>query len=271
MSQETIYLLTRADDIGSTHAANEACIDVFKNGIGRSVEIMAPCPWFLEAVRLLQENPRYDVGVHLTLTSEWDNMKWRPLSEAKSIVDEDGYFYRAFLKGEHYPGESAFLDVAWSLGEVERELRAQIEITLKHLPWTSHLSFHMGGTRVESKIKALYDKLGEEYGLAVDLAAHGFEGFNGFGEHSTALKPGEKITALIQNLETLTLGKWSFIDHPAYDTPEMRAIYHVGYEQVALDRQGVTEAWTNTQVKEIIERRGIKLVSYGDVKNGLVG
>ena len=128
----------------------------------------------------------------------------------------------------------------------------------------------MGGIRVAPKIKAIYDKLGEEYGLAVDLAAFGFEMFGGFGEHSTTLKPKEKLAALIQNLETLPPGKWSFMDHPAYNTPEMRAIYHRGYEQVALDRQGVTEAWTNEQVKEIIKRRGIRLVSYGDVKKGLV-
>ena len=73
-----------------------------------------------------------------------------------------------------------------------------------------------------------------------------------------------------QNLETLTPGKWIFVDHPAYDTPETRAIHHIGYEQVAQDRQGVTEAWTDPQVLEIVSRRDIRLVSYADVKQGLV-
>ena len=66
-------MLVRADDIGSAHANNTACLDVFTKGICRSVELMAPCPWFSEAVKLLQAHPEYDVGVHFTLTSEWDN------------------------------------------------------------------------------------------------------------------------------------------------------------------------------------------------------
>jgi predicted glycoside hydrolase/deacetylase ChbG (UPF0249 family) len=230
---------------------------------------MAPCPWFPEAVKLLREHPDYDVGVHLVLTSEWENMKWRPISGVKSLVNEDGYFYRTFWKGDHYPGEFTFLDSDWTPDDVERELRAQIEITLKHIPWTSHLSFHMGGARADPKIKTIFEQLAAEYGLAVDLEAHSFAWFGGFGENSTSLRPEEKIRTLARNLETLAPGKWTFIDHPAYDTPEMRAIYHVGYEHVALDRQGVSEAWTNEQVLEVIERRGIRLISYADVKNGL--
>src|SRR5689334_25262960 len=98
MTQPPLYLLVRADDIGFCHASNLACIDVFTRGICRSVELMAPCPWFPEAVRLLQANPTYDVGVHLTMTSEWDNFKWGPISGAKSIVNEDGYFHTRYRK-----------------------------------------------------------------------------------------------------------------------------------------------------------------------------
>ena len=70
MSDE-ICLLVRADDIGMAHAGNAACIEVYEQGICRSVELMVPCPWFAEAVELLRAHPEYDVGVHLTLTSEW--------------------------------------------------------------------------------------------------------------------------------------------------------------------------------------------------------
>jgi hypothetical protein len=45
----------------------------------------------------------------------------------------------------------------------------------------------------------------------------------------------------------------------------MQAIGHIGYEKVALDRQGVTDMFTSARVKEVIERRKIKLVSYADV------
>lgn len=269
MTNEPIALLVRADDIGSSHASNDACMDVFTKGICRSVELMAPCPWFPEAVKRLREHPHYDVGVHLTLTSEWENMKWRPVSAAKSLVDDDGYFCHTYRKGEHYPDRKPFCEAKWTAADVEQELRAQIELIRKHLPWASHLTTHMGGLRDDPNFQGIVDRLAVEYDLAVNLTAQGFERFRGFGENNQALTPAEKTAALRQNLETLAPGKWIFVDHPAYDTPESRAIYHIGYENVALDRQGVTEAWTDAQVLEIIARRGIRLVSYADVKRGV--
>src|SRR3989339_2109104 len=59
-AQNEIKLLIRADDIGSFHAANVACIESYKNGIARSVELMVPCAWYPEAVKMLNENPGFD-------------------------------------------------------------------------------------------------------------------------------------------------------------------------------------------------------------------
>jgi hypothetical protein len=271
MSQQPIYLLVRADDIGSSHAANMACIDVFNQGICRSVELMAPCPWFPEAVTLLQANPNYDVGVHLTMTSEWDNFKWRPISGAKSIVAEDGYFHTRYRKRDDYPDEIVLEGSDWTPEDVEKEFRAQIELIRKHIPWVSHLTTHMGMLRDDPKFKGVVDNLTTEYDLAVDLSAHGFERFRGFGENSQARLAAEKVQTLRQNLETLPSGRWIFVDHPAYDQPETRAIHHQGYENVATDRQGVVDAWTDSQVLEIIATRGIQLVSYADVRQGKLG
>lgn len=273
MLNEPIYLLVRADDIGCAQAVNAACMDVFTKGICRSVELMAPCAWFPQAVKLLQAHPHYDVGVHVTLTSEWENVKWRPVSAAKSIVDSDGYFCHTFRKRDGtpdaYPDRAPFCDLAWTPADVEKEVRAQIELIRKHIPWASHITAHMGGLRDDPNFQGVIDQLAAEYDLAVNIAAHGFERFRGFGENSQTLTPDEKVTALRQNLETLAPGKWIFVDHPAYDTPETRAIYHIGYENVALDRQGVTAAWTDPEVLAIIARRNIRLVSYADVKRGL--
>jgi len=262
MIDETIRLLVRADDIGMAHAANEACVEVFDQGICRSVELMPTCPWFAEAVQLLCERPLYDVGVHLTLTSEWERMKWGPLTKAPSLVGADGYFYRTFGRGAE--GEKAFKDAAWKLGEVEGELRAQIEKVVAAVPQTSHLSGHMGLAQVDQRIGELYWRLAGEYGLVVDLS--GVEGFRGFGEGSGSLSPSEKEAALLQNLEQLGPGKWLFVEHPGRDVDEMRALGHVGYWGVAKDREGVTRAWTSARVKKLIERRGIRLISYADVK-----
>jgi hypothetical protein len=56
-----------------------------------------------------------------------------------------------------------------------------------------------------------------------------------------------------------------FVHHPALDTPEMRAVGHVGYDNVAVDRQGVTDAWTSPAAKGIVDRRGIELMGYKDL------
>jgi predicted glycoside hydrolase/deacetylase ChbG (UPF0249 family) len=270
MTQETITLLVRADDMGFCHAANLACIDVVNKGICRSVELMAPCPWFPEAVALLRANPTIDVGVHLTMTSEWDNYKWGPLTRAKTIVGKDGYFHCRYRKRDEYPDETVVVGCGWTPEEVENELRAQIERIRESVPWVSHLTTHMGYLRDDPVFSAIVQKLTAEYELGVDPSAHGFERFRGFGENSQSLSPTEKVQALRQNLETLQPGRWLFVDHPAYDHPETRAIHHRGYENVAIDRQGVVDAWTDSRVLDIVAERGIKLVSYGDVRYGRI-
>ncbi|MDX1285220.1 MAG: ChbG/HpnK family deacetylase, partial [Draconibacterium sp.] len=135
-----IKLIIRSDDIGSSHAANVGCIESFTNGITTSVELMAPCPWFFEAVKMLNETPNLDVGIHLTLTSEWDYIKWRPLTECPGLTNEDGDFFPMVWKNENYPPNSSILESNWTIEEIEKELRAQIELSLKYVPHISHIS-----------------------------------------------------------------------------------------------------------------------------------
>ena len=96
-------------------------------------------------------------------------------------------------------------------------------------------------------------------------------GFMRLGRGHQALLPEEKVEAMRKGLAELAPGRWIHVDHPAYDAPETRAIHHVGYEGVAVDRQGVVDAWTDPEVLSIIEQRGIQLISYGDVKRGIFG
>ena len=271
MSEQTITLLVRADDIGSAHANNLACIDVFTRGICRSVELMAPCPWFPEAVSLLRKHPTFDVGVHLTLTSEWDNVKWRPLTHGETIVDGDGYFYRQFRKRDGYPDEDVLDGTDWKPEEVEAEYRAQIELIRKHIPWISHISYHMGYLRENEVYSEIVQRLGAEFDLVVDLEDAGFQRFRAFGEKSQTMSSAEKTSALRESLRNLQPGRWLFVDHPAYDCPETRAIHHPGYEMVAADRQGVVDAWTDGEVLQIIAGRDIRLVNYLDVRQGNIG
>ena len=69
-------LVIRIDDMGALHSVNEASIDTYKNGIAQSAEVLVVGSWFPEAVKMLKENPGLDVGVHLAITSEWENVKW---------------------------------------------------------------------------------------------------------------------------------------------------------------------------------------------------
>ena len=91
-------LVIRIDDMGALHSVNVASIDTYQNGIAKSVEVLAVGSWFPEAVKMLKENHGLDVGIHLAITSEWENVKWRPLTSCPTLVDEDGYFYFAGRK-----------------------------------------------------------------------------------------------------------------------------------------------------------------------------
>jgi len=260
-----IRIIVRADDIGAAHSINEACIEVYKNGIARSVEIMVPCPWYPEAVKMLKEVPGYDVGIHLTMTSEWENVKWGPISHAPSLTDKNGYFYPTYWAGENFTEEQTLTHNDWSPEEVEQELRAQIEQALKDLPGRiTHMGIHMGGASADPKIAEIQAKLAAEFDLITSLDPYGVERFNGF---KGARFADEMIHNLIEELENIGPGTYLFVDHPAYDTPEIQALGHKGYMDVAKNRDGVTRAWTDERVKEVIRKRGIKLISYADLKN----
>jgi hypothetical protein len=117
---ESIRLIVRGDDMGSSQASNEAAVRCFKDGVMRDVEVMAVGPWFPEAARLLRENPGLDAGLHLTLTSEWDNVKWRPLTAAPSLVEKNGYFHPMIWPHPYYGKERALKEQPWKLEEIER-------------------------------------------------------------------------------------------------------------------------------------------------------
>ncbi|HYW80628.1 MAG TPA: hypothetical protein VE890_13675, partial [Thermoguttaceae bacterium] len=78
----------------------------------------------------------------------------------------------------------------------------------------------------------------------------------------------EKEAAMVAILEGLTPGLWLFVEHPGMGTPEMRAIGHEGYRDVAADRDAVTKTFTSAKVKQVVKSRRIKLISYGDLYDG---
>lgn len=256
-------LIVRGDDMGFSHSGNLALIKSYKEGIETSIEVIVPSPWFPEAVKLLKQNPRVDVGLHFAITSEWDNVKWRPLTAAASLRNEDGYFYQMLYPNKDYPKQSV-MDNNWKLEDIEKEMRAQIEMAKKYIPNLSHVSGHMNALTFSPDMKALTSKLAKEYNLPmVDTEASKDYGINYVGFDFRNKNTEQRIDAFIEMLNNLEAGKtYVYLEHPGLDDPELRAISHIGYEDVAVGRQDVTAMFTSEKVKEALVRKGIKLVSY---------
>ena len=257
-----IRLIVKGDDMGAAHGINTATIDAFKNGVLTTTNVIVPGPWFPEAVRLLKENPGLDVGVHLALTSEWDNIKWRPLTSSPSIADDDGYLLPMVQPRAGAAPGGSLKERKLSLEEIERELRAQLTLAKRHIPQVTYTWNHMGFTSLGADVATLVARLSKEYGLVVpsDLGVQSV-GRVYDGRDSGSVK-ADKLAA---RLETLGPGLWLHIDHASTDDAEMRAIGHAGYEWVAADRAAVFAAWSSPKVREVITRRGIKLTNYREL------
>lgn len=260
--EDAIRLVVRGDDMGAGHAINEACIKSYKEGIVRTVEVLVPGAWFPEAARLLAENPGLDVGVHLCLTSEWEAVKWGPLTRSPSLTDRDGYFYPMNRQRKDFPPGTGFLDAGPKLEEVEKELRAQIEKAKRHIPRVSHLTAHMGTATATPELKALTLRLAQEYGLPLENPS--MKGMRAWKGSNTT--PEEKEAAFVEAVGKLGPGTWLFVEHPGFDVPEMRAMGHAGYENVASDREGVTRVFTSEKVKAALREKGVRLASYAEVQ-----
>src|SRR5712692_7901376 len=116
-------LILNADDFGMCHDQNEGVIKGLTQGLFTSSTILVTCPWFEEAADFARNHPGADLGVHLTLTSEWDRYKWGPVlgrEAVPSVVDDRGYLWPDV--------PSVFTNDR--IEEAEAELRAQIEKAL---------------------------------------------------------------------------------------------------------------------------------------------
>ncbi len=269
-SQEKPRLIVRSDDMGAFHSVNVACIEAYKKGIQTVVEVMPVTAWFPEAARMLNENQGIDVGIHLAITSEWENIKWRPLTYCPSLTDENGYFYPMINPHNAYPGQS-ILENKWDIDEIEKEFRAQIELTLKNIPQASHLSGHMGALRFDPKVLELTHKLAREYNLTFVESDDLRQKYNATSVwYDGSNETDKKEAGFVSMLNKLEAGKnYIFVDHPALDNDEMKTVGHIGYEWVAEDRQGVTDILTSEKVKQTIKEKGIELITYNDLTKAL--
>lgn len=142
------------DDVGMSHGANTAFVELSKLGTCSSGSVMVPCPWFPEAAEIAAGDPALDVGVHLTLTSEQKPYRWRPLtgpSKSAGLTDEQGYFWPDVPRARKAAPEA-----------VEAELRAQIEAAVAAGIDMTHFDAHMGTAQMPEFV-AISRKLAAEY------------------------------------------------------------------------------------------------------------
>lgn len=161
--KDSKLLIIHNDDIGMSQSVNSASFDAFDKGYINSGSVMVPCPWFLEVVQYSKKNPNLDIGIHLTLTSEWKNYKWGGVSSSdkiKSILDDKGHFYP----------EVSYVQKNAKYNEVKNELEAQINYSLSNGLIPTHLDTHMGAVRATPKTLQAYLEVGNKFQLPVQIS-----------------------------------------------------------------------------------------------------
>ncbi len=245
------YLMINADDFGMCQSMNAATIGLLEDNLITSATLMPPCPWFVETLTYAASHPEKCIGVHLTLTSEWELMRWGPVARTPlpSLVN-NGYFPMGSLEVEQNA----------KANEVEIELRAQLELVKTYGLKPSHIDNHMGSLYGWQGIQSflplafklcqelslpfrLPKKLLDNYGITANLPAHVLN------KMPETLKLAESMgvplvdyimappftslpnetykdfrESICKRLETLPDGITEFIVHPSLNTPEIRAL-----------------------------------------------
>src|SRR3954447_26069175 len=120
---DTKLLILHADDLGVAHSVNAASFDALDKGAVSSASIMMPTPWVTEVATYARAHPDADLGLHLTLTAEWETYRWGSVAasdQVPSLLNPDGTM----------PNDVPPFIARAKPQEVERELRAQVERAL---------------------------------------------------------------------------------------------------------------------------------------------
>ena len=153
-------IILHVDDAGMSHDSNEGTLNALEKGVASSFSVMMPCPWVPEIVRYIKSHPRHDGGLHLTLTSEWNNYRWPPLlgkPAVPGLVDTEGAMW---------PEAEDVVKHA-SADEVDVEIRAQLERALAMGFIPTHLDSHMGTLFASETFLEKYIRLGIEKQIPV--------------------------------------------------------------------------------------------------------
>lgn len=276
---DTKLLIIHADDLGVSHSENEASISAFEKGSVNSGSIMVPCPWFPEIAEYAVNNPASDLGLHLTLTAEWNHFKWGPVAkrdEVPGLVTE-----KKFLP-------ASVMDVVKKAKpeEVEKELRAQIERAKQFGVDFTHFDSHMGTLFASVEFLKVYIELGHEYRvpvllhrgllnstLKIDLDDYLNENDVLVDQIYIAGPPDFKNgmkNFYSSVLKSLQPGLSCILLHAAYDNSEMQAVTIDQPDYGAAWRQADYDFFTSDECKKILKEQKIQLVTWRELRDKIV-
>jgi predicted glycoside hydrolase/deacetylase ChbG (UPF0249 family) len=274
-------LILHADDFGMSHSVNVATSELLEKGSISSASIMMPCPWVSEAVAWANKNPKADLGIHLTLTSEWRTLRWGPVAprdQVKGLLDPDGYLWP----------DVRSVAMNATPQEVEIELRAQIEMAKRMGLRFTHLDTHMGTVYARPDFFEVYKRLGAEYGVPIMLPKP-YEGMEKSAPLSTVQylqsqqerfrtegiyqldrlitdgAPGQRTLdgrrqAYFETLRSLQPGVTQIILHPGLLDAELKAA-----TGRAADRDADYRIFQEEATQRLMKELGIELVGWQDV------
>ncbi|MFC2083634.1 ChbG/HpnK family deacetylase [Bacteroidota bacterium] len=251
-------LLIRCDDIGMSHAVNEAALELLDTGLPFSSSVMFVCPWYQEAVDILKDRTNVSIGIHLTLNSEWKNFRWGPVTgkdAVPSLVDEHGYFF---------PSRAKLYENNPELDDIETELRAQIERALKSGIKIDYIDYHMGTAVDKPEYRNIVEKLSGEYELGISRY---------FGEvdidNMYSIPIENKLDSLLQIMKTLETGQINLlVCHIGKDNPELAAMKDLnefGLGEMSKHRDAELEALKSFEFREFLEKQRIDLKVYREI------
>jgi chitin disaccharide deacetylase len=281
-----------SDDLGMHHDANTGTIEAIEKGLVTSASAMMPCGWIPMWNRWLSENPGFDNGIHLTLTSEWTLYRWGPVAgrdQVPSLVDKDGYLW----KGVPQVALNAKAD------DVEKEIRAQIQLARSMGMLITHLDSHMGTLFARPDFLERYVKVGveeqipimimgghmthlrteqrsgayEERALQMRAVAQrvweaGLPVLDDLQTDLTSFSRSfeEKKAELMRRLKNLHPGVTMVIVHCARPSDVFRAI-----TGSAPNRLSDTEVMLDGDIRQLIEKEGIILTTWRELKERRTG
>lgn len=281
MSQQAkVRLILHADDVGVSHSANVACLQMLEKGHVSSASVMMPCAWVAQVADWFQRNPTADLGLHMTLTSEWKTMRWSPVADASKVpglIDKQGYMWP----------DVRSVAMNATAAEVETELRAQIARAQRMGIKFTHLDTHMGTVYARPDFFNVYYSLGREFGVPImimkptpEAEKQGSKEIVAFLKSQQGRFAKDKIFVLdtlvtvpmrgaatlqecrnryVAALEALPPGIHQLIVHPAKLDEELRSM-----TGSAVARDLDFRVFSDPQVHARLAAKGISLARYRD-------